>query len=563
MIKNQNSSAPTFWWYFFFLILTIIPAVQSCQKSIPQRSTPCDQNISTDLPIDSIKISIVPKWNQRNVCPFADKCLQITTGAITDYARLYYKNNNNAGKTILHGYLICGGDGVSVTGTTASFNKFYVTLISTRPRNNNRFFVDESGSTSIVLIGNDLSSDIDYTYEKGLDAHNPYESNIVFRGKQNTFDSYYPKLPSEGYVLNIVVFYDRVFQRACFQKSKSPDEMIEQIFNEVDNYFKDESLSTKFHINLSKIIHRDVIWNNAKRDGTEASLKIQNRDNKEDADIFVHLGLMNNVYGSVKMTPGKASKLGMCFPNKRTCSGVCSRLKYEQSLVAQGDVDNLPLTAYIITHEIGHLLGFRHDFQDLGFRRPQYSIVTGESCKGVNGIMESGLREYNNLKWSICSNEYLRIYHKEVKDVANRFCLEPYHHTKTVECDKDGSCDLNCDITTCDGKNMNFVKWYLDDGTRLGQYFALFDEIKVEPEYSGDISMLCQEEKVILRTSKYAKYMQNAYCIIEGENLGPFCKIKQTFEIKITTAPRKYKHQFESVNLSPGDAGKFGIGKRT
>ena len=133
MIKIRNMSASNFLWHFCFFTLLFIPAVQLCKSSSSstsqgQLSTPCNQNISTDLPINSIKISKVPQSNQKNICPFADMCLQITTGTVSDHARLYYSTKSNARKTILQGYLICGGDGVSVIGTTPSFDESYMTL---------------------------------------------------------------------------------------------------------------------------------------------------------------------------------------------------------------------------------------------------------------------------------------------------------------------------------------------------------------------------------------------------------------------------------------------------
>ena len=536
MIKNRNTSLPNVSWYLFVLIFINIPVVQLCKKSSTtttlhhgQRSMRCNQNISTNLQ------PLFSKVQQRNVCPFTDLCLQVTTGNVSDYARLYYKTGTNARKTILQGYLICGGDGVSVIGTTPTFEEFYVTLISSRPWKNNRFFVDESGSTWNVFLQKNISFDIDYSYGEEADTLYSHENNLDLRGNQIEFDLKYPKLPNNGFVLNIVTFYDIAFKTACHLKSIRPDEVIEKIFDLVETYFKDKSLLTMFHLNLIKTIYKSgVLWNKASDNGTEMSLKKQNLDNKETADIFVHMGLMTTSDDIL----GKVPKVGRCFSNNQTCSGVCSSMKYEKSLVVQGDINDLPMTAYIITHEIGHLLGLKHDFQDktdnVEFRRPKHSIVDGKSCTNVNGIMDYGNKEYNNLKWTNCSSEYLRMYHKKMKDTSthNSFCLQQHGHTRTVDFIPGQPLNLICDIRKCDPAGINYIKWFLNNRTYIGHYFPAFDETKVVPEYSHNINISCEAEMVILQISSYENYMNKAYCLIEGEDPKPYCETKQTFDVK-------------------------------
>ena len=233
-------------------------------------------------------------------------------------------------------------------------------------------------------------------------------------------------------MLNVVAFYDNAFKKGCLQLNTSPDDVIEQIFSIVGNLFKHESLNTKFHLNLIKKIYKDnVIWNNAKVNGTEQSLKRLTFYDEESADIYAYMGLMNP--GDV--TPTKVPKNGRCFSNNQTCSGVCSDQKFERTFVVECDIDNLPQTAYLITHEIGHLLGLPHDFFDSSeyhpYRRPKQSLLNPRTtCTTVNGIMDYG-SEYNNLKWTECSKEYMRIYHQQAKDIStyNTFCLEPYINT--------------------------------------------------------------------------------------------------------------------------------------
>ena len=167
------------------------------------------------------------------------------------------------------------------------------------------------------------------------------------------------------------------------------------------------------------------------------------------------------------------------------------------------------------------------------------------TCTGVSGIMDYGNTEFNNLKWTACSNEWLRIYHRGVKDAStmNKFCLQPYSHTKTVEHFEGLPLELICDIRKCGGDSVTFVKWYLEDGTILGSYSPMFNDTDIKPEYSNNTNMIYKEEKVILRFSTYESSMQNAYCLIDAETTKTFCESKQTFEIK---PPGKKKLRFEN-----------------
>ena len=76
----------------------------------------------------------------------------------------------------------------------------------------------------------------------------------------------------------------------------------------------------------------------------------------------------------------------------------------------------------------------------------------------------------------------------------------------------------------------------------------MFDEVEVETQYSHDISILCEKEKVILKTSTIvseasANFLNKAYCRIDADNPKPYCEIKQEFDVK-----EPGKNKFNLVN---------------
>ena len=470
-------------------------------------------------------------------------CLRIETGAISDYARLYYSTTPNSRKELLNGYLICGGDGVSITGTNATFDEFYVTLSSSRPRNNNRFFVDEMGNTSIISLNDNVTFDVNDSHTASNDTLYSNKNDVHLSSNTVRFNEKYPVLRKDGYDLNIVAFYDIAFKEDSLQKAKSADDVIERIFSLVSNFFIDGSLTTKLHLHLIKTTYKsDVIWNDAKSNATESNLKRLNFYEEENANIYVYMGSSKTDYDKI---PGKVPRVGACSLKNLTCSGVCSDKKYLRTFVVECDVDQLYRTAYVIAHEIGHLLGIKHDFQDTNENEPLKRAKLsygGKNCTNVNGIMDHGDATHNNLKWTACSIEYLRMYHQNVKDVSSPelFCLEPHLMATMVDIVDGQPLHLICDIRYCGGDNVEYVKWYLKPKVYVGYYSPHFNTTFVRPNYSDNINILYEREKVILSISTYANNMQDAYCVINADldtvpgayNQKTFCETKQTFHIK-------------------------------
>ena len=71
-----------------------------------------------------------------------------------------------------------------------------------------------------------------------------------------------------------------------------------------------------------------------------------------------------------------------------------------------------------MAHEIGHNLGMYHDFN--GSPSSPRSCRSGESCKGIGGIMD-----YTNsrVRWSCCSVQDFNDYYNSVVNNLGKFCM--------------------------------------------------------------------------------------------------------------------------------------------
>ena len=147
------------WSLIYIHLIHWFILMQACSSCKKRPATVPTQNRRNSLTCnDTLADNCLPRFfkeQQSHFCHNSDFCLRIEiAGKVTDYARLYYDKNPYAYPVILHGYLVNGNNGVSITGKTSTFKEYYVTLISPKSQKNDRFFVNEFGETSVISLQN-------------------------------------------------------------------------------------------------------------------------------------------------------------------------------------------------------------------------------------------------------------------------------------------------------------------------------------------------------------------------------------------------------------------------
>jgi hypothetical protein len=191
------------------------------------------------LPIDVVQLPTFKVLHHTDICRNADVCLYVRFGNTIDYARLYFDEMNNL---TLSCYLVDGCAGVSVSINDPQFNEYYITLILPMVLENNRFFVNKLGETTIISLKNISDNDvIDFSDKNSFEMTNSAE-----RRPTSSFSIVYPELPKHRYYLNAVVFYDSSFK----SHHDDPKREVIQIFKHVNDFLLDPSLKTKLYIDL-------------------------------------------------------------------------------------------------------------------------------------------------------------------------------------------------------------------------------------------------------------------------------------------------------------------------
>ena len=213
-------------------------------------------------------------------------------------------------------------------------------------------------------------------------------------------------------------------------------------------------METKFEVILQR---KPTLIKNIKisaKSSIEKQLLQRDHHNNRNENIFVYIGMSDddNIYG-------KVPKIGKC--TNTLCTGICSNEKKDRMIIVEWVKNNEITTSWALSHEIGHLMGMSHDFA--GSRSYPYSKMSrrGTDCYNNSGIMDFHKQDNKNLKWTQCSVEASRKYHKDAKNIddENAFCLEKRILKLTKIVDVGKSMKLSCDMKQCPKNEIYYITW--------------------------------------------------------------------------------------------------------
>ena len=215
-------------------------------------------------------------------------------------------------------------------------SSYYITILSSRLIDSNRFLRNSNGSTSILSFNEGIADDISNDTTIDGNILQPQE------GSAGSFPLH--PLPLNGMKMDVLIFYDTNIKKKYGGENEAKRE-VNRMMNIASMYYKDPSLTTQIHINIIDIIYTHE--NSWKADRpTLKNIKSNGSYFDKDADAYLFLCKPEKDDDNVA---GKA-EIGT------TCDKPTERVS-----VVEIETE-LWRTSYTVAHEIAHNLGARHDF---------------------------------------------------------------------------------------------------------------------------------------------------------------------------------------------------------
>jgi len=186
------------------------------------------------------------------------------------------------------------------------------------------------------------------------------------------------------YTLRLVAFYDNTFKKAFGANSL---QHLNNIFKEVGKLYKKFGTS-EVEVKVIKTVHinKDMSWSS--HSGLETSSMalntiIDDRSKYPDAEGYVMM------VGPCKSTKG-AGMMGACHPFDRHQKSVI----FKTGSIEFGKTQKYPMgqVAVLAAHELGHLMGMKHDFVEDDWKKLQKDqrsrvAPNGKKCNLQKGVM--------------------------------------------------------------------------------------------------------------------------------------------------------------------------------